>query len=76
MDKCKKVFKPTPDETDLPCDVFNMTDCVYLSDTVNAAYLDLAPTCNMTELINALIKRIYDQDKEIDELRQLINNIS
>lgn len=75
MTICKQVFKPSPDETDLECDVFNMTDCVYLSDEVNVAYLDLAPTCNLSELINVLVKKIYDQDKEIDELRQLINNI-
>lgn len=73
----KHVYVPHVDETPVPCpDGYTCTNCVYCADGINAGYFSLAQKSDLTALINAMICRMENQDREIEFLKQKINILS
>lgn len=76
MNGCnKKQYRPTVDETKVPCSMYMSTDCIYPGDKVRVESLGLSPSCDMSDVLNAMIKAIRDRDAEILELRRMINKL-
>lgn len=76
MNGCnKKQYRPTVDDTKVPCSTYMSTDCIYPGDKVRAESLGLSPNCDMSDVLNAMIKAIRDRDAEISELRRMINKL-
>ena len=74
--KCGSVFKPRPDETPVPCpDGYMSTDCVYPSQKVNLAPLEIDPGGTMTDVLNCLMMRIREMEKELSMLRRDLNRL-
>ena len=71
MNGCnKKQYRPTVDDTKVPCSTYMSTDCVYPGDKVRVESLGLSPSCDMSDVLNAM-----DRDSEILELRRMINKL-
>lgn len=69
----KGVYIPQVDETPVPCpDGYTCTDCLYCADGVNAGYFGLGQKSTGTDLINAMICHMKEQDREIEYLKQKI----
>ena len=76
MNGCnKKQYRPTVDDTKVPCSTYMSTDCIYPGDKVRVESLGLSPNCDMSDTLNAMIKAIRDRDAEISELRRMINKL-
>lgn len=76
MDGCnKKQYRPTVDDTKVPCPTYTCTDCVYPGEKVRVEGLGLSPNCDMSDVLNALIKAVRDRDAEIMKLRRMINKL-
>ena len=72
MNGCnKKQYRPTVDDTKVPCSTYMSTDCIY----PGVESLGLSPNCDMSDTLNAMIKAIRDRDAEISELRRMFNKL-
>lgn len=71
----QKQYRPTVDDTKVPCSTYMSTDCIYPGDKVRVESLGLSPNCDMSDVLNAMIKAIRDRDAEISELRRMINKL-
>ena len=59
MNGCnKKQYRPTVDETKVPCSTYMSTDCIYPGDKVRVESLGLSPNCDMSDVLNAGINTI------------------
>lgn len=66
---CKKTYRPTVQEEQIPCEQYNMTDCVFISDKVNPAEYGLTSNCSLSDLLVVLLKKIDEQGDEITRLK-------
>ena len=56
MNGCnKKQYRPTVDDTKVPCSTYMSTDCIYPGDKVRVESLGLSPNCDMSDTLNAMI---------------------
>lgn len=74
------VYKPRVDETPVPCDHYDSTDCVYVSDDTDKGYLSLDPKPSLTSFLNAVVCRMKEQDRaieyyknELEKLKTIVN---
>ena len=75
--KCGSVFKPQPDETQVPCpDGYMSTDCVIPSDKLNLATLEITQSASMTDVLNCMMESIRSLEKEISVLRRDLNRLN
>ena len=52
MNGCnKKQYRPTVDDTKVPCSTYMSTDCIYPGDKVRVESLGLSPNCDMSDVI-------------------------
>lgn len=52
MNGCnKKQYRPTVDDTKVPCSTYMSTDCVYPGDKVRVESLGLSPSCDMSDVL-------------------------
>lgn len=71
-----KQYRPTTDETKVPCPGgYKLTDCIYPSEGVRVGALGLSPDCDLTSILNAMIKAIEDRDFKIRELERKLNKV-
>ena len=76
MNGCnKKQYRPTVDDTKVPCSTYMSTDSIYPGYKVRGESLGWSPNCDMSDTLNAMIKAIRDRDAEILELRRMINKL-
>ena len=69
---CKKTYRPTVQEEQVPCEQYNMTDCIFLSDKVNPAEYGLTTNCSLSDLLVVLLNKIDEQGDEIMKLKNKI----
>ncbi len=69
---CKKTYRPTVQEEQVPCEQYNMTDCIFLSDKVNPAEYGLTTNCSLSDLLVVLLRKIDEQGDEIMKLKNKI----
>lgn len=69
---CRKTYRPTVQEEQIPCEQYNMTDCVFISDKVNPAEYGLSPNCSLSDLLVVLLNKIDEQGDEIMKLKNKI----
>ena len=71
------VYKPAVDEEAVPCpDGYMSTDCVQPSVKVNLAAMDVDPDGSLTDVINCMMKRIREMEREMSLLRRDLNRIN
>ena len=76
MDGCnKRQYRPTVDETPVPCDRYYNTDCIYPGDEARVEFLNITQGCNMTDVINALVEALKKRDDRINELERRLNKL-
>lgn len=76
MEKCKGVYTPKSQPSYNPCSgCGTQTDCVVLSRGVSDGYLDLSAEPSLSEFLSALLRRIREQEKEIERLKTEIVNL-
>lgn len=76
MENCdKRQYRPTVDEYPVPCENYVSTDCVYPSENARVEALGVAPGCDLTSVINAMVRIIEDRDRKISELERKINKV-
>lgn len=75
MADCRKTYKPTVQEEEIPCDAYSSTDCVFLADDLPLPELELTANCSLTELIKRLVEKIEDQEDRIYELERKVANL-
>ena len=67
------VYVPHVDETPVPCpDGYRSTDCTYCSETIDVGYFGLDTRSDLTTFLNVVVKRLEEQQREIDYLKQKI----
>lgn len=69
------VYRPKVDETPVPCRYYQSTDCVYVSDNVDASYLGLGKMESLSDLLEKMICEMKNKDKEIIKLNNEIKKI-
>lgn len=71
----KRQYRPTVDETPVPCERYTSTDCVYPGEDARVEFLNITSGCNMTDVINALVVALQERDKRIMELERKLNRL-
>lgn len=72
----KGICIPRVDETPVPCpDGYMSTDCIYCTDGLEAGYFGVSQKSQLTELVNAMVCHIKEQDREIEYLKKQIKII-
>lgn len=71
----QKQYRPTVDETPVPCETYTSTDCVYPGEEARVEFLNITSGCNLTDVINALVVALQERDKRIMELERKLNRL-
>lgn len=71
----QKQYRPTVDETPVPCERYTSTDCVYPGEEARVEFLNITSGCNLTDVINALVVALQERDKRIMELERKLNRL-
>lgn len=69
------IFTPRVDETPVPCDHYQSSDCVYMSDKTDSGYLGISQQSSLTDFVNELICRMKEQDQMIRSMDNEINKL-
>ena len=67
-ENCAGIARPQLDETAVPCEYYQSSDCVFLSDEVRASWLGLSESDSLTSAFNVLLEEVMRLRKRVEEL--------
>lgn len=69
------IYRPRVDETPVPCESYHSTDCIYVSDNLDASYIGIGSMENLSTLLHKMIQEIKFRDREIARLDNEIKKL-